>query len=271
MQPHDFRHTYTELTTLLTLEEGSSPTTDVAALQARYQRRHVLTEHLSLLERSVDDLHRRIDHLPTLPDFEQVCWARALLAFPNLAYLEVDTDGLRDDADILRLLLVDTSGKPLYDQLFKPRRPIEKRITNLTAITPEMLQNAPRLADEWERARHAFSGRYILSFNLEFDQTKLRENAERYVVAPLSIIGACLMQAARTYFRQYAYPKLATLCAQVGFPLPDHPQQDAFDRVRGQIHLLEAMADGITTLPSAAGATAHDSLSQDDDPFAPEG
>src|SRR5207248_4072216 len=213
---------------------SSSPTTSAMDLEACYQRRRILTEYLATLERAIDDLRRRIAHLPTLPDVEQVHWAQALLAFPNLTFLEVDTDGLRDDADILRLLLVDTSGTPLYDQLFKPCRPIEKHITNLTAITPEMLQDAPALAEEWERIKQAIAGRYILSFNLEFDQTKLRENAVRYEVAPLSIIGACLMHAARTYFQQSAYPKLATLCAQVGFPLPDHPQQDAFDRVRGK-------------------------------------
>ena len=119
-----------------------------------------------------------------------------------------------------------------------------------------MLQDAPSLAEEWERITSAFAGRYVLSFNLEFDQTKLRENAQRYELAPLTMIGTCLMQATQAYFQQYAYPKLATLCAQLGFPLPNHPQQDAFDRVRGQIHLLEAMVQG--------------SVSQDDDPFAPD-
>ncbi len=68
------------------------------------------------------------------------------------------------------------------------------------------------------------------------------------------------MEASRTYFHA-AYPKLATVCAQVGFPLPDHPDQDAFDRVRGQIHLLEAMAQGITDVP-----TPEEAVSQDDDP-----
>ena len=270
MKQHDFSHTYTELTTLLATEESASPITNVADLEVCYQRRHVLTEQLGALEQTLHDVQRRIDHLPWLPDVEQVRWAQALLAFPNLAFLEVDTDGLYDDADILRLVLVDTSGTPLYAQFFQPRRPIDAHITHLTAITPEMLELAPRLAEEWERITNVFAGRYVLSFNLEFDQAKLRENALHYEVAPLTTIGACLMQASQTYFRRYRYPKLATLCEQIGFPLPDHPSQDAFDRVHGQIHLLEAMAQGITTLPSAERATPPGSISQDDDPFAPD-
>lgn len=260
-QPN-FSHTYAELMTLLATEEGAALTTDAATLQARYERRHLLCEQLSTLERTLYELRRRIDHLPWLPDLEQVRWAQALLAFPNLAFLEVDTDGLYEDANILRIVLVDNSGTTLYDQTFRPRRPIDSHITHLTALTSEMVEDAPRLVDEWERVTSAFAGRYILSFNLEFDQIKLRENAERDGLVPTTIIGACLMEASLTYFHRSAYPKLATVCAQIGFPLPDHPHQDAFDRVRGQIHLLEAMARGITTVPAPEQDTH-----QDADPF----
>jgi cell fate (sporulation/competence/biofilm development) regulator YmcA (YheA/YmcA/DUF963 family) len=72
MKQHDFSHTYTELTTLLATEESASPITNVATLQACYQRRYVLTERLGVLEHTVDELRRRIDHLPWLADFEQV-------------------------------------------------------------------------------------------------------------------------------------------------------------------------------------------------------
>ena len=260
MNLNDFATTSTHLTAELVKEERASPTTGLEGLQARYQRRRALDEQLAALESTIYDLRERFNHLPWLPDLEQVRWAQALLAFPNLAFLEVDTDGLYEDADILRLLLVDTSGSPLYNQTFKPRRLLDRRITYLTTLTQETLQDAPVLAGEWERITNAFAGRYIISFNLEFDQTKLRENAERYHLTPLPLIGACLMEASRTYFHA-AYPKLATVCAQVGFPLPDHPHQDAFARIRGQIHLLEAIAQGITDV-----SAPEEAVSQDDDP-----
>ena len=87
----------------------------------------------------------------------------------------------------------------------------------------------------------------MLSYNLPFDLDKLRQNAERCGVEPVALIGECLMQRSQQYFRQYSYPKLADLCRHIGFPLPDHPQQNAWDRARGQIHLVEAMSQGITT------------------------
>jgi DNA polymerase III epsilon subunit-like protein len=267
MHQPDFSHTYAELMTLLATEASAAPTTDAATLQARYERRYLLSEQLSTLERTLYDLRRRVDHLPWLPDLEQVRWAQALLAFPNLAFLEVDTDGLNEDADILRIVLVDNSGTTLYDRTFRPRRPIDRHITHLTALTPDMVEGAPRLVAEWERVTFAFAGHYILSYNLEFDQTKLRENAERYRLPPLTVVGTCFMQQAQAYFGGSTYPKLATLCAKIGFPLPDHPSQTAFDRVRGQMHLLEAMAQGITSSSSSHETPQHE---QNDDPFAVE-
>src|SRR5713226_293938 len=119
-------------------------------------------------------LQRRVAALPTLAGWEHLSWAHALLAFPNLAFLEVDTDGLGTDADILRITLVDLSCAVLYDQVFQPRRPLTPKIAHLTGITPEMLLQAPTLAEAWRSPQlvAAFVGHYVLSFNLEFDTGK---------------------------------------------------------------------------------------------------
>jgi DNA polymerase III epsilon subunit-like protein len=259
LNSHDFNTTYAELTTRLATEEGAGSPTGVADLEARLRQRAILETSLQTLEDALSQLRRRMDHLPRLPRMEHLRWAQAVLAFPNLAFLEVDTDGLHSDADILRIVLVDRSGTPLYAQLFKPRRPRTHQITHLTAIHQEMVQDAPQLADAWEHITSAFVGRYVLSYNLEFDQTKLHENAERYSLSPLTVIGACLMQQAQAYAGSYTYPKLATQCANIGFPLPDPPKQTAFDRVMGQLHLLEAMAEahhGCLSLPGASPTRA---------------
>ncbi len=270
LNPHDFPTTYAELTTRLATEEGAGSPKGVADLEARLRQRATLDTSLQTLEDALSQVRRRMDHLPRLPRMEHLRWAQAVLAFPNLAFLEVDTDGLHSDADILRIVLVDRGGTPLYAQLFKPRRPLTRQITHLTAIHQEMVQDAPLLADAWQHITSTFVGHYVLSYNLEFDQTKLRENAERYGLFPLTMIGACLMQRAQAYAGSYSYPRLATLCANIGFPLPDPPDQTAFDRVVGQIHLLEAMAQGITAVSASQEPLQHEQDERDDDPFAVE-
>src|SRR5215469_12426163 len=145
LNPYDFNTTYTELATLLATEEGAGSPKRVADLEARLQLRATLDQVLQRLEDALSQVRRRVEHLPRLPRREHLRWAQAVLAFPNLAFLEVDTDGLYRDADILRIVLVDRSGTLLYAQLFKPRRPLTHQTTHLTAIHQEMVEDAPLL------------------------------------------------------------------------------------------------------------------------------
>ena len=232
---------------LLKAEEIAEPVHNLTELANRRARRSALEQALANLEASLAHLRDRWRNLAPLPDEESIRWAQAVLQLPNLAFLELDTNGLSDDADIIRVVLRASDGSMLYAQTIQPRRPISEKITALTAVGPEEVEHAPAFAQIWPDLCTALQGRYMLSYNLPFDLDKLRQNAERCGVEPVALIGECLMQRSQQYFRQYSYPKLADLCRHIGFPLPDHPQQNAWDRARGQIHLVEAMSQGITT------------------------
>src|SRR5947209_8607493 len=106
----DITTLYERATTLLHTEEAAPPPTGLADWQERQARRALLGTHLQELDLTVTELRRRFDDLPQVASAEHVRWAQALLAFPNLAFLEVDTDGLSADADILRIALIDQAG-----------------------------------------------------------------------------------------------------------------------------------------------------------------
>ncbi len=269
---HDITQHYEAIAALLSAEEEAQPVSRLADWEAQQVRRAALTEHIQQLELAVAQVQRRLTALPTLARREHLHWAQALLAFPNLAFLEVDTDGLYADADILRLALVDQTGAVLYDQVFQPRRPLSPKIAHLTGIMPEMVASAPTLAEVRcsSQLADAFVGRYILSFNLEFDQGKLSESAARYGLPLLPLVGDCLMLRAQEYYGASHYPKLADLCERLGAPLPPHPQQNALDRARGQVHLLRAMAQGIMHVPVAHQIPDEAELSEGGDPFLPD-
>jgi DNA polymerase III epsilon subunit-like protein len=272
---HDLIQHYEAVTALLSGEEAAQPVSHLSDWQARQQSRATLTERLGQLGQAVASLQRRVAALPTLAGSEHLLWAQAVLAFPNLAFLEVDTDGLYADADILRIALVDQNHAVLYDQVLQPRRPLSPKTLHLTGITPEMVAHAPTLAEVWRSPQllAAFVGRYLLSFNLEFDSGKLSENAARYGLPPLPLVGDCLMLRAQEYYGAHSYPKLADLCERLGEPLPPHPQQDALNRARGQVHLLRAMAQGITHAPVAhqvADEAERTTGNGSGDPFLPD-
>src|SRR5437868_15489951 len=158
----DVASLYKVVTTLLRGEENTARPISLVAWQGQCARCAVLEGHVRQVEQTAADLRRRLDALPTLARPEHVHWAQALLAFPNLAFLEVDTDGLDADADLLRIALVDQTGTPLYDQLFQPRRPLTSKIAHLTGITPEKLAQAPMLVEVWRSPQllQAFVGHY---------------------------------------------------------------------------------------------------------------
>ena len=264
----DITTLYALATTLLQAEEAATPPTDLTDWQERQARRATLETHLQQLDLTVIELRRRFDDLSKLARAEHVRWAGDLLAFPNLAFLEVDTDGLSADADLLRIALVDPTGAVLFDQLIQPCHPISPNITQLTALGQEQLKDAPRLPDVWEAVTQAVTGRFVLSFNLEFDQQQLAGSARRYSLPALHFIGACLMLRAQDYYEEYHYPRLSALCDRLGMPLPPHPQQDALDRACGQVHLLRMMAQGITHVSAEqlAGAAMEQADTEDPSP-----
>src|SRR5947209_12842517 len=140
---------YTLVHSLLRAEEEAARPVSLLDWQGQQARRAILEGHVRQVEQAVTDL--RLDALSALAHPEHVHWAQALLAFPNLAFLEVDTDGLYADADILRLALVDAAGTPLYNQLFQPRRPLTSKIAHLIGLTSERLSQAPTLSETWPR------------------------------------------------------------------------------------------------------------------------
>jgi DNA polymerase III epsilon subunit-like protein len=270
MNTYDITQHYEVATALLSAEEAAPPVSQFSDWQARQRNRVLLAERLSQLGQAVSHLQRRVAALPTLARREHLHWAQALLAFPNLAFLEVDTDGLDADADIVRLAVIDQTGAVLYDQLVQPRRPISPKIAHLTGLTQERLSAAPRLVEVWEQVQAALAGRYVLSFNLEFDQQQLTTKARRCDLPLLTFIGECLMLRAQEYYAAAFYPKLADLCERLGYPLPDHPHQDALDRARGQVHLLRAMAQGITHAQPAHQVADEAESRESGDPFLPD-
>jgi DNA polymerase III epsilon subunit-like protein len=242
-----FLHAVQLVEDFLSAEETAEPVHNLTDLASRRARRSALEQALANLEASVARLRTRWRSLTPLPDEDSIRWAQAVLQLPNLAFLELDTDGLSPDADIIRVVLLDKDGSTRYAQTMQPRRPISEKIAALTAVRPEEVEHAPTFAQIWPDLCAALQGCYVLSYNLSFDLDKLRQNAERCGVEQVTLIGECLMQRSQQYFHQFSYPKLADLCCRLGFPLPEHPLQNAWDRARGQIHLVLAMSQGITT------------------------
>jgi DNA polymerase III epsilon subunit-like protein len=236
-----------EIRAILDQEQHSNPVTSLEEYEARWQRRELLRSHLKALDTEVRALREQAKRMPALPPMSTVRWAQAMFAMPNLAFLEVDTTGLGVDAEIVRLTVFDAREHLLLDQLVKPSMQLSQQTTSLTGITGAQVNTSGvSIQIALDQLRRVIRGRYILSYNMNFDRTKLSEATQRLQSEEIFFVGEDLMQHAMQYFSLSAYPRLEQLCRQAGFPLPDPPNQTSLDRARGQIRLLRVMTTGVT-------------------------
>jgi DNA polymerase III alpha subunit (gram-positive type) len=241
-------------------EEQATPVMTRTELARRHATRTALSEELKSLHQSVSALSSRYHHLVKLPDPRHVEWAHALLQFSNLVFFVIDSTGLHDESDIIRVHLSDAAGIPVFDRLLQPQRQRGHANTFYTGITDVQIRNAPTLANIWSELQAALVGRYVLAYNWEFLIERLRENALYYHLPLLYPVGECLMNRASNYYNTATALKLADVCRRIGHPLPQ--PATAQDRAAGQLAFLQAMAQGITTVQSVQATS--EALEDDD-------
>ncbi|GHO72850.1 hypothetical protein KSD_06210 [Ktedonobacter sp. SOSP1-85] len=252
-------------------ERVKGPVRSFQDLQERVQHRAQMYEDVQYIEEQVQMLQRMLHSMPSLPPEPEVLWANAVLALPNLTLLEIDTTGLSEDAEIVRVTLLDRTGTIIDDILIKPKDPLTPRLSEINGIRNEDLEHAPSIREAWSRIEQCLQGRYIVSFAQNFDRDKLSEAAHRDQLPRINFIGEDL-QMHLGHFLGNSYIKLADACARVGHPLPERPHQTGVDRAKGQLHVLQAMANAVTScttsLPKPGVENSEDlSFDLNDHPF----
>ncbi|GHO56709.1 exonuclease domain-containing protein [Ktedonobacter robiniae] len=245
-------------------ERAKGPVQSYQDLQERVQLRASLYEGLQYMESELQRLQRIVRSLPALPPEREVLWANAVLALPNLAFLEIDTTGLSEDAEIVRVTLLDRTGTLIEDILIKPKHPLTPHLSEINGLRNEDLEHAPSIHEAWPRIEQYLQGRYIVSFAQDFDREKLNETALREQLPRMNFIGEDL-RPHLGHFLNDNYIKLADACTHIGHPLPERPYQTGIDRAKGQLHTLQAMANAVTSCSTVTQALG--SENSEDHPF----
>lgn len=240
---------------------------DVEACVARRKEIHMLINEIRSVYYKLD---RQQTALPTLPNTDLMDWAEDVLSLYNLAIVVIDTTSLSENADIIRFYAIDATGEPMIDLVVKPLREQDPN-TAYTGISQEEIDQAPTLEEAWPIIQRALKGCFILYYNFEFLESRLKDNTKHYGLPRLSFRADDLMEQARSYFSigRYGY-KLAEACARIGYVLKMPAQ--APDRAAAQLALLNAMANGVMSArPSPAKEITKDTvlgeLVVDDHPF----
>ena len=162
----------------------------------------------------------------------------------NCLILDTETTGLGNDAEIVEITLLDTTGEILLNTLVKPRRPIPPEATAIHGITNEMVADAPSWIKVCSKFYHLISGRKVVIYNSDYDTRLLGQtNAANWIVGPCCVeqpVFECAMLAYAEFYGQkserggYRWQKLAAAAEQQGV------------KIEGTAH--RALSDCLTTL-----------------------
>lgn len=143
-------------------------------------------------------------------------------------FLDTETTGLDEQAEIVEIAVVDTDGTPLLDQLVRPQGEVPWDAVQVHGLSSERLQHAPPWPQVWPAVQRVLSGRLVAIYNAQYDVRLLQQTNARYGI-PFELPGTtfvCIMELYAEYKGQrkgngYRFWSLEQAGRDLGIPLPN--------------------------------------------------
>mgnify|MGYP001773609046 CR=1 FL=1 len=92
-------------------------------------------------------------------------------------FLDTETTGLGDDAQVVEIAVVDEAGAVLFESYCRPTVPVDPGAEAVHGIGPDVLAEAPQWPEIAGRVREVLEGRVVVIFNAAFDTRILAQTA----------------------------------------------------------------------------------------------
>lgn len=92
-------------------------------------------------------------------------------------FLDTETTGLGDDAEMVEIAVVDEGGRVLFESFCQPTVPVDPGAQSVHGIGPELLADAPLWPDIAGQLQDILEGQSVVIFNAEFDTRILIQTA----------------------------------------------------------------------------------------------
>jgi DNA polymerase III subunit epsilon len=99
-------------------------------------------------------------------------------------YLDTETTGMDNSAEVIDLALIDNNGTVLINTLLKPDKPIPMAAQKVHGIDDDSVADAPRLAQIWDELNAIIHTRPLVIYNSAFDLRILAHSAKRQGIFP---------------------------------------------------------------------------------------
>lgn len=92
-------------------------------------------------------------------------------------FLDTETTGLGDDAQVVEIAIVDEAGAVLFESLVKPTVSVDREAAAIHGIGSDKLATAPAWPEIAAQVRAALEGKRVVIFNSDFDTRLMQQTA----------------------------------------------------------------------------------------------
>lgn len=145
-------------------------------------------------------------------------------------YLDTETTGVRSNAEIIEISIIDHDGNVLLDSFVKPQGMISADAERIHGISNEVVSSAPEWPDVWPLVQEAADGQAIGIFNSSFDLRLMEQShyAAGLLWSPLVAEPFCIMHLYAQFYgewdrhrRSYRWQSLEKAGRQCKIALPN--------------------------------------------------
>jgi DNA polymerase III epsilon subunit-like protein len=138
-------------------------------------------------------------------------------------FLDTETTGLGESAEIIEISIVNHDGNVLLDSLVRPRRSIPFDAIQVHGITDEMVRSAPTWMHVWPQVETLLAERSVGIYNAEFDLRMMRQSHQGIGMPWRRFPGDafCVMRLYSDFFGARKWQRLEDAGRQCRISLPN--------------------------------------------------
>jgi len=139
-------------------------------------------------------------------------------------YLDTETTGLDEDAEIIQIGVIDEDGNVLLDTLVQCESEIPKEATAVHGITKEALKDTPSWPEIHELLCQVLSDVGIVYiYNADFNNRLIAQTASRHDLEVPDYESVCLMKRFANVYNngRWSWSKLIYACDDIGVETDD--------------------------------------------------
>lgn len=159
---------------------------------------------------------------------DAIAWARSVCADRKVVYLDTETTGLKDSAEVIDIAAVTSGGAVLFNSLVKPDRPIPEESSRIHGIYDDHVVDAPRWIDVVDWLETLLAETRVIVYNAGYDSAIVNAAARRLGRSPMARDWECAMLRYAAYvgepgFRgDYRWHRLDNAAAAFGIKPGGH-------------------------------------------------